>query len=1110
MLNFDFLDGKRGFTTLHQYCHTAEITQKSNPSESALNSRRALETIVDIIYYLKSLDIAEHAPLYDKVTKSEFVEYINDNELLRALHYIRKVGNRAAHVGDTTKSQSFFAVLNLYDFVGSVLVKIGLIDEYPPFNRDLIPDQAPIHVATPAPKPVEPAAVEPYQGTLDTPLTVSHSPGLNEDETRQLFIDMMLREAGWDICTEKGAKVPGKACIEIKVNGMPNAEGVGYVDYVLYDDDMKPLAVIEAKRTSKSPTEGYHQSKLYAECLAKECGYEPCRYCSNGFKTEVLDMLGYPKREVFAFHSKKDLQTMLENRNRALITDMHVNEEIAGRYYQIEGIKACCEAFNARRRHALMVLATGTGKTRLSIGLVELLMRNNWIKNVLFLADRRSLVRQAWKNFTKLLPNVTSCCLSDKSGERDLDARLILSTYQTMIKMVDTEDKKFSVGRFNLIIVDEAHRSVFGKFGDIFDYFDALLLGLTATPREDVDKSTYELFHLEDGIPTADYPLERAVKDGFLVPYRQVRKESAIIDTGIRYDALSDEEKEQLEKVWEYEEAETATDPDDPHEPTPRDIDPNEIFKYIYNVDTVRRVLNDLMTEGLRINNGDMVGKSIIFAFNHKHAELIVNTFNEMYPELGSDFCQLIDNKVKYAQDLIDRFGEATKMPQIAVSVDMLDTGIDVPEVLNLVFFKKIYSKIKFNQMIGRGTRLCPNVFGNGEDKKDFLIFDYCRNFEYFSINPDGKGGLPQPESLTQRLFNMRVAITTILQAPQYQQDEFAKSMHDALKEQLHGQVCGLSSSRIDVRKHWEWVYKYQQKDNWTALTELDVMRLQQEVSPLLISSDEDIKAKAFDLIMLNLQLSTIEEDHESDRNRCQIKLIKIASLLEQKASIPMVLAAMKTIKEVQTEEFWQELTLSKLERVRMELRDLIKFISGQEGQTFVVNIRDIIEPAEGGELPMTSTKTYRQKVLDFLIENTDNAVLKKIQNLEQLDGNDFLELERILWQELGTREDYDSCVGNAPFSGNVAAFIRKMANFDYSVAIQKFQEFIHTEELNSQQMEYLRSILAYVSEYGDIVAEELSRTQPFDQFQWLRIFGDKTALVVEYIRNLHKVITAA
>ena len=255
MQNFDILSNHKAFTRLHQYCITAEITQKSNPNESALNSRRALENIVDVIYYLKDFEIADHASLYDKVTKQEFVDYIGDEDLLRRLHYIRKAGNRAAHVGDVKGGMSFFAVLNLYDFICSVLVKIGLIDDYPPFDRELIPNHAPVHVAPPEPEPIDPVTVEPYQGTLNTPLVVKKSPGLTEQETRELFIDMMLHEAGWEICTEKGVKAPGKACIEIKVNGMPNNEGVGYADYVLYNDDMRPLAVIEAKKTSKDTTE---------------------------------------------------------------------------------------------------------------------------------------------------------------------------------------------------------------------------------------------------------------------------------------------------------------------------------------------------------------------------------------------------------------------------------------------------------------------------------------------------------------------------------------------------------------------------------------------------------------------------------------------------------------------------------------------------------------------------------------------------------------------------------------------------------------------------------------------------------------------------------------
>ncbi len=1109
MLNFDYLHGKPGFTRLYDFCHTAEITQQSNPDESAINSRRALECIVDIIYYLKSFTAEPRANLFQKVDSEDFKAYINDRDLMMRLHYIRKVGNNAAHTGHVTRRESGFSLLNLYVFVGAVLQKIGLVDDVPDFDASLIPARAPIHPATPEESRPDTAAISRYSGKLDTPLVVEQPQDISEEETRKQFIDLMLRDAGWELSTEEGVKVPGKACVEIKVHGMPNEQGVGFVDYVLYDDDLKPLAIIEAKRTSKKRSEGYHQAKLYAECLKAECGYEPLYYCSNGFCTEVFDMLGYPKREVFAFHSKKDLQTMRQNRVRRLITDMRVNRDIAGRYYQERAIKAVCESFNSRRRHALLVMATGTGKTRTAIGLTDVLMRNNWAKSILFLADRRQLVRQAMRNFNKLLPNENICVLSDsKPSERDLNARFTFSTYQTMIKYIDSDQKDFSVGRFSLIFVDEAHRSVFGKFGAIFSYFDALLVGMTATPREDVDRSTYELFNLEQGVPTDEYSYEQAKRDKWLVPYRQLRKHSEVMNTGILYDQLSEEERQQLEKIWDYETTEEGLNIETLMHGH-RDIHGNEIFRYVYNKDTVRRMFNDLFSEGLRINNDDVLGKTIIFAFNHDHAQMIVDVFNEDYAaQYGRDFCQLIDNRVNYAEDLIDSFSDPSKMPQIAVSVDMMDTGIDVPEVVNLVFFKKIFSKIKFNQMIGRGTRLCPDLLGPGKDKKEFYIFDYCANFEYFNENPDGEEPAV-PVSLTEKLFEIRTTIAKILQRAEHQEVEFTKNLHDDLKELLHSQVCELNENRIDVRRKWELVNKFKQKENWLALSDLDVLELTRHIAPLLPRPMDDNHAKAFDFIMLNLQLSCLEEGHERLAARCQNKVTTIAGKLEQKASIPQVLAKISIIREVQTAAFWNDLSISELERVRQELRDLIKFLVTNGKKTFTVDIEDVITPSEGEELPIDSTMSYKERVMDYLIEQNDSPVFKKIKNLEQLDAMDIRELERIFWQELGSKEDYDRFTANSLYGGNIAAFIRSITHVDYSVAIRKFQDFIQVEELNSTQLEYLHSILAYVSQYGDIETQKITQTEPFRHFDWIGAFGDKAAHVVSFISDLHNVIVA-
>ncbi|MBO7442445.1 MAG: DEAD/DEAH box helicase family protein, partial [Paludibacteraceae bacterium] len=538
----------------------------------------------------------------------------------------------------------------------------------------------------------------------------------------------------------------------------------GYADYVLFGSNGKPLAVVEAKRTSKSPDAGKHQAELYADCLEAKYGVRPVIYYTNGFETYIIDGLGYPPRRLYSFHTATDLELMIQKRSRHDINDFKVNGKITDRDYQKMSIKAVCEHFNKKHRKGLIVMATGTGKTRVAISLVDILTRNEWVKNALFLADRTSLVNQAHKNFVKLLPNMTTCVLSDDS-DHDLNARLTFSTYQTMINHIDTEDKTFSVGRFDLIIIDEAHRSIFGKYGAIFNYFDSLLIGLTATPRDEVDRSTYEIFEMEQGEPNFAYELEEAVADGYLVNYIGIKRGSKIMREGIKYDELSPEEKAQLEKVFEYERINKALE----GEPG-RDIAASEIFTYIFNDDTISHVLQDLMSNGLKIKGSEEIGKTIIFAYNHRHAEMIVEKFNKLFPEYGPDYCALIDNYVTYADDLIDKFADKNKEPQIAVSVDMLDTGIDVPEVINLVFFKQIRSKIKFMQMVGRGTRLCKDLFGPGKDKECFYIFDWCGNLDYFGKGNEGVG-TKATISLTERIFNLRSEIAYYLQAEEYQED---------------------------------------------------------------------------------------------------------------------------------------------------------------------------------------------------------------------------------------------------------------------------------------------------------------------------------------------------
>lgn len=1104
MRNFDYLKDIPELANLYDYCNTAELTQQSAPDTSALNARRALEWMVRAIYAMKEIEVGPRTSLFELIDGEPFRAFVGDDRLMMAVHYIRKVGNCAAHMGNISGRESFFALLNLYNFVGAVLVKLQVIDELKPFDKTLLTQQASIHILPEEePKPSTEFIEKVDVSKISEEPVKAYPTGISEAETRRLFIDMMLREAGWDVLTDEGAIMPLKACIEVKVNPMPNNEGVGYADYVLFGANGKPLAVIEAKRTSVEPLKGRHQATLYADALELMYGARPVIYCTNGYKTEIIDGLGYPVRSVYGYHTAADLELLIQRRGRQKITDLKIDDRITNREYQKRAIRSVCERLNNMHRRTLLVMATGTGKTRVSISLTDVLLRNEWVKNVLFLADRTALVKQAAKNFAKLLPNTTACILSEER-EPDMMARIMFSTYQTMINYIDRDTKDFSIGRFDLIIVDEAHRSVFGKYTAIFDYFDGMLVGLTATPREEVEKNTFDLFNI-DAEDTFAYELDQAVDDGFLVPYSAFSRTTTILKTGIKYDSLSVDEQKQLESIWEYEKARKAIDPKSEYN---RDIDSKEIFKYIFNQDTIDKVLQDFMSAGLKVESGDKIGKTIIFAYNHKHAELIVQRFAALYPEYGADFCVLIDNYVNYAQNLIDRFEVRGSMPQIAVSVDMLDTGIDVPDILNLVFFKPVYSKIKFAQMIGRGTRLSEDIFGAGQNKKEFYIFDWCGNFEFFNLNPNGKEALPT-QSLSERLFCIRTDIAFGLQRAEYQADEFAKRLHDDLKGILHGEIETLNDSRIAVRQQWALVDKYRKKENWAYISQIDVENdIKGVLSHLIVKRSEDESAKKFDLLMLNIELELIDiSAPKADKSRNNV--VKIGQLLQERASIPQVAAKMNTINEVLFPTFWETATLCDLERVRTELRELVQFILGGINKSFVINIDD--EVIDGGEASPFIPTTYKQRVIDFLANNRELPVIRKIMHIEQLTHADIIELERIMWKELGTKEEYAKYVksNNMLCGDSVAAFIRSQVGIDRAVALERFSDFLSGHILNTAQEEYLKSIIVYVCQNGDITTDTMVNVSPFDNFEWGKVFGQKLSCVGEYVKMLHDSIVA-
>ena len=1107
--NFDYIllvaDKTPSFKSLHNYCRLAEEQQPIYPDASANNARKALEWLMKQMLKIKGVTVDERMTLNDMLRLPETDAFINhDYGFSKDIYFVKKVGNAASHDGGEpiTRARAFRCLRSLYNVVAGFMGRWDAVKNIPPFDATTIstPTTTVALVTSPEPK-VEMEVVNSVQKeSLDDPqpVVIPRESLASEAITRKYIIDDMLMEAGWDLLEEKGKVQGGKACIEVEVDGMPTASGKGYADYVLFSRGGKPLAVIEAKATCRAITEGRHQATLYADCLEKRYGVRPVIYYTNGFTTKVIDGMGYPDRDVISFHSMDDLERLIQKRGRAEIKDVTIKEEITDRPYQQTAIKRIVEWFNAKHRRGLLVLATGTGKTRVSISLCDILMRNDWVKTVLFLADRTALVGQAHSAYEALLPSVSMSVLSEEKAP-DMQARILFSTYQTMINYLDREDKAFSVGRFDLIIIDEAHRSVFGRYGAIFNYFDSLLIGLTATPRDEIDRNTYDLLQLDNGIPNYSYDIDEAVRDGYLCPYKTLQYHSKIMERGAKWDEMSKEDREEAERLMDYEKSLAGLGPDDEYH---RDILPQEIFKYLFNIDTVDKVLMELMEKGLKVKSGEEIGKTIIFAMNHKHAELIVERFRTLYPEKAPDYCQLIDNYVNKARSLILDFEQMDKNPQIAVSVDMLDTGVDVPSVLNLVFFKCVKSKIKFMQMIGRGTRLCPKVFGDA-DKKEFYIFDWCNNFEYFSVHSDGANPVAV-KSLTERLYALRLDIAAALQTAEHQEKEDDRRLHDELKEILHEQVSQLSRARIDVRAHLQTIEPYREREAWVCLSDLDVVELK-GIAHLLPRPKENEAAKKFDVLMLYLQLEAVDSTVKADNSRASV--IKIAQLLEKKATIPAVRERMETIKEVQTAAFWDHCTLNSLERVRKELRELVHVLAeSRDERRFVINIEDAIS-SDAVAAPVTLKATYHDRVIDYLAKHTDNEVLRKIQNFEQLTTDDVNELQRIFWEELGTRTEFDEATNGKKYNHNVAAFIRVIQGVDRQKALALYTRFIKDGNLTGEQEQYLKEILNYLSENGDLLISDFME-YPLNRNRWREVFGDHFVELKNFVNEMHKVIS--
>ncbi|MHB1009185.1 MAG: DEAD/DEAH box helicase family protein [Propionibacteriaceae bacterium] len=1105
--NFDFV--KLTMPALHGDCVRAESYLASDPRAACIYSRRAAERLVDHLYDVIGLS-SPYADDFAALANGAEFKARTGTAITAKLNLLRKVGNDAVHATREIRP----------DVAARLLAELHHLMVWAGFHYSPHPDAAPLQarfdptlaakagplsrdevVRLAARFAEQDAALAAARAEKDE-LVVAHerelaalrariaavqaSTSLHDDrdyteaETRDIFIDVLLGEAGWPLDEPRDR--------EYEVTGMPNQPGVGFVDYVLWGADGRPLAVVEAKRTRKSATIGQQQAKLYADCLETQFGRRPVVFFTNGYEHWLWDdAAGYPPRQVQGFCTRDELELMIQRRHsRRPLSGEPVNTAIAGRPYQVRAIKAVGEVFDARQREALLVMATGSGKTRTVIALVEALMKANWVKRVLFLADRVALVNQTVGVFKAQLPSVTTVNLVT---EKNADGRVYVSTYPTMLGLLnETDDKgrRFGPGYFDLVVIDEAHRSVYAKYGAIFDYFDSLLVGLTATPKDEVDHNTYRLFHLEDGVPTDAYSLDDAVADGYLVPPRGVSVGTKFLRGGIRYDDLTDEEKDEWDSL------------DWGEDGPPTEVSAEEINRFLFNEDTVDKVLATLMTDGYRVAGGDRIGKTIIFAKNRNHADFIQKRYDIGWPQHAGHVARVVTHETPYAQSLIDNFSDPDKAPHIAISVDMLDTGIDVPEVVNLVFFKMVRSKSKFWQMLGRGTRLRPSLFGPGEDKRDFLVFDFCGNLEFFSQDlPASEGSLQK--SLAQRLFETRLALIHALDGAHADHD-----LRASLADGLHGLVAGMTLDNVLVRPHRLVVERFGQRSTWDDLSEDDLVALEDLSGLPSAANDDDELAKRFDLLVVRRQLAQLTgEVYEAERLREAIQELAVGLL--SKANIPSVAQHLELIEAVAGDEWWVDVTLPMLELVRLRLRGLVRLVDPVRRAVVYTDFEDQLQSPVSVTLPGTSPGTdmarFAAKAAAYLRAHEDNFALQRVRRNRQLTPEDLSALEQMLLDSgAGGRANLDLAAAR---NGGLGLFIRSLVGLDRAAATEAFAAYLDGTRFSVDQVRFVQLIIEELTANGVMEPSRLYESPYTDHGLVDAIFPEELGHIVKILQDV-------
>lgn len=892
----------------------------------------------------------------------------------------------------------------------------------------------------------------------------------NEAKTRTMLIDAMLLQAGWDIGNSE------QVGQEFEVVFPNNPSGKGYVDYVLWSDNGQPLAVIEAKKSGNTNLQaGREQARLYADSF-ELMGYQrPVIFYTNGYETFIWDDHQYNTyRPVYGFYSKNSLDYLIYQRHyrAAELEKFNPDLTIADRPYQIEAIKTVARHFQDQRRKALIIQATGTGKTRVAIALAELLLRTGWCKRVLFLCDRKELRVQADEAFKQNLPSEPRCVIGE-TNQIDQAARIYIATYPGMMNRFAQLD----VGFFDLIVADESHRSIYNKYRDLFAYFDSLQVGLTATPVKFISRNTFDVFDCEPTNPTFEFGLDAAINNEppYLAPFKVKDLTTDFLRDGIHYKDLTEEQQRQLEEDLGEEQAKKTT------------IAGKDIGRKIFSESTDRIILENLINNGIKDETGSLVGKTIVFAQRQDHAEHLEKLFCKLYPQYGTKVCKVIHNAIPHVESLIKEFKKPNNEFRIAISVDMLDTGIDVPEVVNLVFAKPVKSFVKFWQMIGRGTRLRPNLFGPGKNKTEFLIFDHYGNFDFFEQEyqePDDTGS----KSLLQTTFEARLELAQVA-LKQNQADAF-----DVAIELLRADINDLPDDSIAVRRQLRVVHELQQTELLKTLNAKTQHQLAEIIAPLMAARVlRDKHATAFDKLIATIQRCLVEQASCFDDGRDQLlreidKLAITILAVRQKDAV---------IAEVRSADFWLNPSITKLEHARKELRGIMKYrqqatppgyetATTRTGDGGVREVDREVKIAGANEAML-----YRRKLKDILEQMIEaNPTLQKIRK-----GDIIAEFElKSLTSTILTSHPGVSLDVLNDFYGRTAdqlhLTVREIIGLDPQAIEEHFKNFLHAHPtLTAQQVRFMNLLKNYIAQHGSIVVDKLYEP-PFDSISHEGIDG--------------------